>query len=490
MEHKLSKAQFEAKTYIETHNLEKVIGDMLNALVLAKDISPMSFMIKYLANLTSQEDLEEHGISIGSASSLKLEQKQIERKIVEIPSNPKEEVKNEVLEPPMSAVEEPVKDFPVFPEGSKALVITHLTRPIWEKYAKAKTSLGHDLYECISLALQKTESKIGIYAADGESYEVYKEVFLPVVEEFQKWHAGTEQVHINPDNFSFKNLDETGDFVKSVVLSIDRNLLGYSFPVALTSEERFMTQKKVQEILDPYVDTSFTKADDSRIEEVAPALLENFHDEFNGTEICRDWPDGRGFFITDGLLATVNLENHLQISSRLSNGDVQLAWEKVGKLAQSLKNRFEFSKDFGYLTSSPELVGTGLKICISVCAPEVLREHSKEFTFSNVGSRVTGDVVEFFNVNTIGMSEGEIVTAVYEAAKWLVKEEEGIRMRIEAKAGENSEGHKENEAKEEEGKEDEAKKVEENLAEEHKAPEVKQDDVKVEENVPETTENE
>ena len=46
MDHKLSKAQIEAKTYVDTHNLEKIIGDMLNSLVYAKDPYPTVFMIK------------------------------------------------------------------------------------------------------------------------------------------------------------------------------------------------------------------------------------------------------------------------------------------------------------------------------------------------------------------------------------------------------------------------------------------------------------
>jgi hypothetical protein len=66
MEHKLSKAQIEAKTYVETHKLEKIIGDMLNALVYAKDPHPTVFMIKYLASLAGPSELQENGIIIGS----------------------------------------------------------------------------------------------------------------------------------------------------------------------------------------------------------------------------------------------------------------------------------------------------------------------------------------------------------------------------------------------------------------------------------------
>lgn len=49
----LSKAQEKAKSFIEEHNVEKVISEMLNSLVHARDPQPVIFMIKYLANLVT-----------------------------------------------------------------------------------------------------------------------------------------------------------------------------------------------------------------------------------------------------------------------------------------------------------------------------------------------------------------------------------------------------------------------------------------------------
>ena len=65
MDSKFSKAQQEAKEYVEKYNLEKLIGDMLNALVYAKDPSPNVFIIKYLANITNSDELKQNSIFIG-----------------------------------------------------------------------------------------------------------------------------------------------------------------------------------------------------------------------------------------------------------------------------------------------------------------------------------------------------------------------------------------------------------------------------------------
>ena len=41
----LSRAQEKAKAYMEEHNIDKTIGEMLNSLVHSRDPSPIIFMV-------------------------------------------------------------------------------------------------------------------------------------------------------------------------------------------------------------------------------------------------------------------------------------------------------------------------------------------------------------------------------------------------------------------------------------------------------------
>jgi hypothetical protein len=61
---KLSKAQADAKTYIERHGLEKLMKEMLNALVASKDTKPEIFMIKYFLQKLSPEDQQASGLQL------------------------------------------------------------------------------------------------------------------------------------------------------------------------------------------------------------------------------------------------------------------------------------------------------------------------------------------------------------------------------------------------------------------------------------------
>ena len=60
----MSRAQEKAKSYIEEHSLEKIISEMLNSLVHAREQKPVIFMIKYLASMVTEAELKEHGIEV------------------------------------------------------------------------------------------------------------------------------------------------------------------------------------------------------------------------------------------------------------------------------------------------------------------------------------------------------------------------------------------------------------------------------------------
>ena len=108
----LSRAQEKAKSYIDEHKVEKVISEMLNSLVHARDPKPIIFMvrpiilnfaqIKYLANLVTEQELEEHGIKVSGQAPSRI----------------------------------PVINFPKFDENCHSLLKKHLTREVWSNMKK------------------------------------------------------------------------------------------------------------------------------------------------------------------------------------------------------------------------------------------------------------------------------------------------------------------------------------------------------------------
>ncbi|OMJ79448.1 hypothetical protein SteCoe_20550 [Stentor coeruleus] len=427
MEHKLSKAQIEAKAYVETHKLEKIIGDMLNALVYSKDPHPTVFMIKYLASLAGPSELQENGIIIGSQTLPS------DAQVFKIPApKPKDPEEVEEIKSHSAEAKNHPKPLPVFPHNSKSLVQKHMSESVWNKLHNTKTKLNHDLHECLTIGLQHADSVPGIYAADSECYEVFQEIFEPVIEEIQQWTSSNKHTTVlDLSHFKCVNCDPAGEIVKSIKVSIDRNIIGFSFPIGLNPNERAEVQQKIQEILDPFLDSSFTRMDDSRAGENEPSLIDLFKDKFSHTDLARDWPNGRGIFVADDLTIAVNLENHIQFLSKTTNGDLEKVFNKVLYIAGQLNARFEHNNLLGFLTSSPENIGTGIQASVILRLENVLKK-SNNFKFDLLACNIfDGEYVELTICKTLGVNEEEIFKALANAIEYLVFEEKRLTPKIE-----------------------------------------------------------
>ena len=111
----LSKAQEKARSFIEEHNVEKVISEMLNSLVHARDPQPIIFMIKYLSNLVTEQELNDNGIQVSGPLPQRI----------------------------------PIITYPKFDETTNSLLKKHLSKEIWSNMKKKSTSKGGNIQVCV-----------------------------------------------------------------------------------------------------------------------------------------------------------------------------------------------------------------------------------------------------------------------------------------------------------------------------------------------------
>ena len=116
----LSKAQAKARQFIDEHNVEKILGEMLNSLVHARDPQPIIFMIKYLSNLVTEQELNENGIQVAGPLPQRI----------------------------------PIITYPKFDESSNSLLKRHLSRDIWSNMKKKSTSKGGNIQMCVKSGVQ------------------------------------------------------------------------------------------------------------------------------------------------------------------------------------------------------------------------------------------------------------------------------------------------------------------------------------------------
>lgn len=331
MESKLSKAQQEAKMYVDKHKLEQLIGEMLNSLVHAKDPFPMIYMIKYLAGLCKEEELAQNGIIVKGAAP-----------------QPK-----------------PLVKFPVFPDACNSLLKKHLTRESWERLKDKRTKHGNDFFSAVRPGIEHTEHDIGLVALDDDSYAQFEPLYLSVAEDLHAWNRSKKQ----RSDLGVDTTAMDSGAVPVLQVRLVRNFEGVPFPTSLTKKQRTDLEAQTVALLAD-LGGQFTAIEAVK-EPVRSGLTAHLipvdkPDRFyESTAATKDWPEGRGLVVVDsGAVVKVNNVDHLEVFGVSEDGDLKAAFEQAIAVVQHCEQRKPFARHatWGYLTSSLKDVGCGLQL--------------------------------------------------------------------------------------------------------------------------------
>lgn len=155
-------------------------------------------------------------------------------------------------------------------------------------------------------------------------------------------------------------------------------------------------------------------------------------------------PRGAGLFIAagDAVGVMVNEEDHLRLQAILSGLRLQEAFHRVDELDEELGGQlpFAYHQEYGYLTSCPTNVGTGLRASILVHLPglvltkeigKVLQGISQVgLTFRGLygeGSEVVGNFFQISNQTTLGKSEEDLIEHLQKIVGRVIQYEVGAR---------------------------------------------------------------
>jgi len=144
----------------------------------------------------------------------------------------------------------------------------------------------------------------------------------------------------------------------------------------------------------------------------------------------------------DPLSVMVNEEDHLRIQSLLSGLRLQEAWNVVDRLDEELGQElpYAFHHEFGFLTSCPTNVGTGLRASVLMHLPGLVL--TKEIgrvlqglaqvglTFRGLygeGSEVVGNFFQVSNQTTLGKTEEDLVDHLDKIVRQVVQYESQAR---------------------------------------------------------------
>uniref|UniRef100_A0A0G4GDJ7 Phosphagen kinase C-terminal domain-containing protein n=1 Tax=Chromera velia CCMP2878 TaxID=1169474 RepID=A0A0G4GDJ7_9ALVE len=223
--------------------------------------------------------------------------------------------------------------------------------------------------------------------------EVYIETFAPLI---RFCHQVSEETVQPPEDFrplptGLPSLQQYSQRV-SLRIRVARNLKCFPLPSRMSLEDRLCLLASVREALRETESGSFFTLSDCSDEEKDVLVRKRVlfpppSNYFTSAGINRHWPEGRGGLISDDEVVRVWVgeEDHLRIQvlsdsedfpslfSRLSSVLSQLEHRLCDKLTDRLNREgggvFVWEKEFGFITSCPTNVKTGMRASVLCALP-------------------------------------------------------------------------------------------------------------------------
>ncbi|KAM9744432.1 creatine kinase U-type, mitochondrial-like isoform 1-T1 [Menidia menidia] len=374
----------------------------------------------------------------------------------------------------------PSADFPDLRKHNNCMAAA-LTPKIYAHLRDKTTPNDWTLDQCIQTGVDNPGhpfiKTVGMVAGDEESYEVFAEIFDPVIKDRHNGYDPRAMKHptdldaskvisttqhflkvlsafLPPvTQFSLRSQITSGVFDERYVLSsrvrTGRSIRGLSLPPACTRSERRevervtvtalaglkgdlsgryyslgeMTDKEQQQLIDEHF--LFDKP-------VSPLLT--------SAGMARDWPDARGIWHNNekNFLIWINEEDHTRIISMEKGGNMKRVFERfcrglkqVEHLIQERGWEFMWNERLGYILTCPSNLGTGLRAGVHIRLPLLSKDPRFKKILENlrlqkrgtggVDTAATGDTFDISNLDRLGKSEVELVQLVIDGVNYLTE---------------------------------------------------------------------
>jgi len=344
---------------------------------------------------------------------------------------------------------------------------------IWNKLKNRRTKSGVTLADCVKTGVDNPGHPhikiVGMVAGDEESYEVFKELFDPVID---LRHGGYPPHAVQPSNMDFNQLSDTDidpetKYVLTTRVRTGRSIRGFQLPPVISFEDRRKLEKLVVNALlqmEGDLAGEYFPLHGSRSWEAKPNGMSHAKEEelrscgnlfqepdstlLLASGMARHWPDARGVFHNHekNLFIWFGEEDHMRIVSM--QGDLNKPTHKGKQIKEVTarfmracdavqkvlkKNGYDFMHNdhLGWVLTCPSNLGTGMRCGTMVRLPNVsARSDWKKLIRSmrlqvrgkaGVDSKSTGGVWDVSNADRIGKGEIDLVNILIEGAAQLVK---------------------------------------------------------------------
>ena len=249
----------------------------------------------------------------------------------------------------------------------------------------------------------------------------------------------------------YTNEGKDNDVVLSTKACIVRNIKGYNFMPRLDDKECQSLLETVDNAIDKNVYNGGNAADFDKNTVLRLTRLQILGREAN--QMAN--PERKAFYYNDdvSLSIAVGSGEHLTVKAMAPGHDISV-YKKAEKAALELESKFDiaFSDTYGFLTSNVRLAGTGLKILYTVSLPAISKTEGgiaaltqrvsqyewSIYPFAERGEIADSDVYIIASVNTLGITEDELLKRGEMLIADVIKAERALRDEVAGSKKEQS----------------------------------------------------
>jgi creatine kinase len=363
-----------------------------------------------------------------------------------------------VFGPKLAKIAEIKKSFP------NNLAIKHFD---FDYFASLSASDKAELLNIVNSGIVNPDSGMGCYAMNPSDYDKYEPFFGAVIADYHKVDRSAK--HVTDWSLSgVKGLPEGGvlDVTKlglppvSMRVRVGRNLQDFPLPGAMTKADRIAMEDKLSKAFGELKklfggryhsltpgNADFINADEYKALVKARFMFKDMAADsyLTSAGIASDWPYGRGCYVSGDkqFIIWVGEEDHMRIMCMNKSGTIiNETFERLKKCLDTVEGieglKFAHSDKYGYVTSCPTNLGTGMRASVLMKIPKLTAGGSQkraDATCKPLGLGVRGMGGEHTPIGADGtcdisptarfcIKEAEIVTALYTGIRNLKAEED------------------------------------------------------------------
>mmetsp|Transcript_25624 Transcript_25624/g.35403 ORF Transcript_25624/g.35403 Transcript_25624/m.35403 type:complete len:437 (-) Transcript_25624:102-1412(-) len=334
-------------------------------------------------------------------------------------------------------------------------------------YKSLPADLQKRLLQICKSGAENPDSGMGMYAMNPDDYDIFKPYMDTVIRDYHKIKT---EVH-HKTNWDLKtkadklpvggklDLTKLGLGMTSMRVRVGRNLKDFPLPGAMSKQNRLdMEQQMLKAFKKLMADPAYggqyysltpglpESIDEAKYQELVKSHL-MFKDMSADTYlasagIASDWPYGRGCYVSAdrGFIVWVGEEDHLRIMCMKKGTVLNDVFDRLQGACDVVEKNsgvFAHSKDYGYVTSCPTNLGTGMRASLHIQIPNLTADGTEAkakavckplgLSVRGVGGEHTpiGDdgTVDISPSSRLMIEEADIICALYEGIKRLLLEE-------------------------------------------------------------------